>query len=367
MRILDRYILREYLTYFAYCLVAFSMIFIVFDLSGEISKMIQSKTPFIDILVYYVFAMGPTLEYIMPASLLFATLYTLWQLTRNNELEAMRANGVSLTRIMMPFLGVGLAATVFIWVMKETINPSANMWTDDFRDNRYKSNAQSILTDKSYFNRADLRLWRIDKIDLRRPSKLIGVKLQIDRADGTRDREIFASKAEWLDGQWWFWDVQIRHYDKLDHPVTEMDLQESETHGPREMAFLGEKPSDLLNQIKKKWEYLSSREMLTYLRHNKSLSPKTIAELTYNLYNRTAMPWACLIVTFFAIPVGARTGRQDVLTGIFMAMAFFIGYYALSNAGMFLAMSNVVWPFIGAWLSNIVFLATGIVMATRMR
>lgn len=367
MRLLDRYILREYLVYFAYCLAAFSMIFIVFDLSGEISKMIQAKLSVGRIVLYYVCVLAPTLEYILPASLLFATLYTLWQLTKNNELEAMRSSGLSLARIMVPFLGVGIVASLVLGIMRETVSPVISMWTQDFRDSKYREDGQQILTDQSYYNRENLRLWRIDKMDLRHPSKLIGVKVRIERPDGTREREILASKAEWLDGQWWFFDVQIRNYDRADNPVTQADLPPDETRGPREIVFLNEKPSEMLTQIKKKWEYLSSREMILYLRHNRNLSDRTIAEIRFNLYNRLAMPWACLVVTFFAIPVGAKTGRRDMLSGVFLALGFFVGYYFLSHVGMFMAQKEMIWPFLGAWLSNAAFLTTGIVMAVRMR
>lgn len=367
MKLIDKYLLREYLTHLTYCLLAFCMIFVIYDISGEISKMIQHKTPVAIIALYYLATLGPSMEYILPASLLFATLYTLWQLTKSNELTAMRASGISLLRIMMPFLSVGIIASGFIWALKDTINPRANMWTDDLREAGYDLTAQKIATDQSYMNSKDNRRWRIDKIDINHPSQLIGVRVLEQRKDGTREREIFASKAEWLDGEWWFHDVQIRRYDTDDNPVRKDDLPEQETHGSRVMLQLTEKPTDFLTQLKKKWEYLTSREVRAYLAANQNLSGKTIAEIRFDLFSRTAMPFACLIVTFFAVPVGARTGRQDMISGIFMAMAFFIGYYAIANVGMFTAKSERIWPLLGAWLSNIVFLTTGVIMAVRMR
>ena len=50
-----------------------------------------------------------------------------------------------------------------------------------------------------------------------------------------------------------------------------------------------------------------------------------------------------------------------------MAMAFFFGFYLLNQVGIFMAKRLWVAPWIGAWMSNAVFLVTGIVLAIRMR
>ena len=50
-----------------------------------------------------------------------------------------------------------------------------------------------------------------------------------------------------------------------------------------------------------------------------------------------------------------------------IALAFFLGFYALTQIGMFVGKREILQPWLGAWLSNIVFLAAGMLMVWRMR
>jgi lipopolysaccharide export LptBFGC system permease protein LptF len=85
------------------------------------------------------------------------------------------------------------------------------------------------------------------------------------------------------------------------------------------------------------------------------------------MHRRLATPWACLIVTFFAVPAGTRTARHSTLSGIFMALAAFVLYYMLLGIGSWLGMRGIVWPWLGAWLSNITFVVSGTIMTIRLR
>ena len=69
------------------------------------------------------------------------------------------------------------------------------------------------------------------------------------------------------------------------------------------------------------------------------------------------MPWACIIVTLFGIPAGAKGGRQSALTGIFLALGFFFGFYLLMHIGIFVGKRDTGAPWFWAWLPNVVFFA----------
>lgn len=363
---MDKYLLRRYLAPMIYCLAAFSMVYVVYDLFDHLAKFIEVKTPLILVIRYYLCLLLPTLEYIVPASLLLATLYTLWRLTRNNELTAMRASGVSLYRLMLPFLAVGVTFSLISAVIKETIAPRAQQWATDFSNNGYRKLEHKIHFNQAYYNSTAHRLWLIDKFDLKSTHRLIKVKVTQEREDGSRAKEIFAKKAEWLDGKWWFYDAQVQKYDVHDNPVGSVKALVPGSDTVIEMPSLSEKPSDFVNEVKS-WEFFSTREMLHYLAKRPSLSEETIAQKRFDLHSRLAMPWACFIVTLFGIPTGARSGRQTALAGIFLTMLFFFGFYALTQVGMFLGKTQIIWPWLGAWLSNIVFLVAGIGMIRRMR
>ena len=79
------------------------------------------------------------------------------------------------------------------------------------------------------------------------------------------------------------------------------------------------------------------------------------------------MPWACLVVTLFAIPAGAKSGRQSIVNAILLVILVFLAFYAINLGGLYLGKQRILTEWLAAWLSNIVFLAVGIIMSFKMR
>ena len=116
MKLIDKYLLRNLMVPLGYCLAAFALIYVVFDLFDNMSDFIDAKTPLASVLQFYSLLMPSVLIFIAPVSLFLAVLYSLSHLTKNNELTAMRSCGVSLLRLMTPMIAVGLIASVIVGV-----------------------------------------------------------------------------------------------------------------------------------------------------------------------------------------------------------------------------------------------------------
>jgi lipopolysaccharide export system permease protein len=366
MRILDKYLARSYLLPLVYCLSGFSLLFIVFDLFNGLAKFLEAKVTAGTACFYYLCLLIPTFEYITPASMMLATLYAMWYLTKNNELTAMRASGVSFFRICLPFLIGGFLASIANGLILEFAAPPAQQWTESFKESISKNPRNTVQANTAYFNTRDRRLWMIDRFDSQKPTDLQGVKITEERPDGTRIREYVAEKARFMDGQWWLFSPTVRIYDTGDNPVGQPVAVVPGRATVFELTGYGEKPIDFLNEIRK-WDLLNTHEMWEYVRRHPGLSKRMVAEKLTLMHTRLAMPWACLVVTLFAVPAGARTGRQSALVGIFKTVAFFFGFYAATHVGLFLGMRRVLDPLLAAWLPNTLFLVAGTVMTIRMR
>src|SRR5438046_6123231 len=107
MRLLDRYLLRELLIPLAYCLSGFLIFWISFDLFSELSHFQEEKLGPPEIARYYLFKLPEFIVLILPIALLLVLLYSLTNHARDNELTAIRAAGVSLLRLCLPYLMVG--------------------------------------------------------------------------------------------------------------------------------------------------------------------------------------------------------------------------------------------------------------------
>jgi lipopolysaccharide export system permease protein len=366
LKIIDRHLLRQFLVPTALCLGAFTMIFVVFDLLDHINRLLDAKTPPLLVAKYYACAVGPAMQYLAPASLMLATLYTLYTLTRNNELVAMRASGISLYRIMLPFVAVGVIASVMLLVLSETVVPAATEWADEFSGNRFKPVTQRLYANGYYFNTAARRQWQIARFDVKHPEQLEGVEVAQETAEGKHARRVTADRGLWLDGQWWFVNPMQQTYGTNDNPIGKPVPLGFGTPRIAEMQDLDEHPRVFANATRD-WEHLPAHDMLTYLNAHPNLSPASQARKRYDFYARLASPWACLIVTLFAIPTGARTGRQGVLTAVFAAIGLLVSFYAVSQLGLILGASQLIYPWLGAWFSNIIFSLIGLGMLARMR
>src|SRR5437868_8754385 len=125
MRLLDRYLLRELLGPFIYCLCGFLILLIFGDLMSDLSDFQRKKLLLSDIAEYYFFSTPELLVQVVPIALLLALLYALTNHSRHNEITAIRAAGISLWRLCLPYLAVGFAASLGLFALNELWVPQS--------------------------------------------------------------------------------------------------------------------------------------------------------------------------------------------------------------------------------------------------
>lgn len=367
MKTIDRYLLREFLKPLGYCLAAFTLLAVVYDLFDRLHRFLDARTPLWMVARFYASLVALNLPFLLPASLLLAGLYVFWQLGRANEITAIRTSGVSFARVLVPFLGVGLVASLASLVVQEMVAPEAAQWSRAATDARFKPAAVSRLhRNRVYFNTADAREWIIGTLDLDHPDRLLDVSVKQERPDGTRQIEYHAPRADYLDGVWWFYGLQTQRFTTEDHPIGAPAPAQPDTNRIAALPDFTETPRAFASSVKD-WEFLSTREIKDYLAAHRHLSYEDRVRRRVDKHVRLALPWASLVIVLFAVPVGIRGGRQDVIAAVLLSVGLFLGFYALGEAGKFMAKREWLWPWLGAWLSHIVCVVTGAVMVWRTR
>src|SRR5436190_8274621 len=125
MRLLDRYLLRELLVPFGYCLGSILIFWVSSELFKDLGDFQKNQMRVGDIAEYYLVKMPDLLGYILPIALLLAVLYALTQHARHQEITAMRAAGISLWRLAAPYFGVGFVATLLLFAINEIWSPDS--------------------------------------------------------------------------------------------------------------------------------------------------------------------------------------------------------------------------------------------------
>ncbi len=104
-----------------------------------------------------------------------------------------------------------------------------------------------------------------------------------------------------------------------------------------------------------------------YLRNNPGMSADDTAAYQTKFYGRIAAPWTCLVVVLIAIPFGAPSGRRNLFFGV--AGSIFIGfaYFVLQRVSLAFGINGHLPGWLAAWLPNVIFALTGIVLTMRVR
>ena len=377
MKLIDRYLFREYLLSLLCCAGGLAMLFLVVGLFEKASDLIEAGMPLSEMLRFYAHYLiayadrenVSTLARILPAAVLAGSLYSLSRLTKHNELTAMRASGVGLHRLMYPFLCVGLACSLLATVVQEGLAPRSSRLVDELEQKWQKDGKPKERVEHHFKYHGRNRTWQITRFDLAEPHILQGVEVRVERADQpTYLAKISANKAVWQDGYWWFYNRKIRFYGTNEMPKGPW---KGPDHGPVKMWQLTETPQDFVTKIgadsDSQDKYATSVAVLRRLRNQNDPKTSRHANRRVDAHRRLAIPWSCLVAALVSIPAGTRGGRKGALAGVMLGVLLFFVYYWSIYLGAFLGKKQLIDPWLSAWLPNMLFFVAGTVMITRMK
>ena len=131
MTVLDRYIAREFILTFFFVLLAFLCLYLVVDFFERIRMFLSNNATLAQIVSYHLYTVPSVVATMMPACVLLAALITFGLFSRNHEIVAMKANGISLYRIARPVLAFALLACGLNFLLNEFVTPAAN-WQAEY-------------------------------------------------------------------------------------------------------------------------------------------------------------------------------------------------------------------------------------------
>ena len=367
MRLLDRYLLREFLVPLGYCLGGFLLFWISFHLFSELDEFQKARLQVLDLVEYYIVTTPDLLTIVLPISLLLATLYALTNHARHQELTAMRAAGISLWRIALPYVGVGfLFSLSLLWVREIWLPDSSGRGAEIM--NRYVTNSSVFIRSVNFKNARDGRSWNIPRYDLR-TDEMTKPQLSWDFPNGSR-RDVYAERGFFTNNAWTF--VHVKETFTSPQTLFPVITQTNELRVPE----LSETPDlirselkiNAMNQVQAaKRPQLSVREILTYFDLHPRLSRTRRDLLETQLHGRLAEPWTCLVVVLIALPFGAASGRRNVFVGVASSVAICFVFFILQRLGLTLGTGGWVPPWLGAWFPNLAFGAAGLGMTCWIR
>jgi lipopolysaccharide export system permease protein len=201
VRILDRYLLREFASYLLVGLLAFVGIFVIVDVFEKIDTFVDAQAEPLLVLRFYASYVPVVVVLILPVALLLASLLSLGRFARYHELTAMRVAGQSLFRIYLPVFSLALALSAASFALGEMVVPEANHRRKKIMDQEIKQRPSfpSRRQDVRYIGLGG-RIYIIGTYDTQR--KLMRDLVVQEFAGGTLGRRIDARQGQWKDDHW---------------------------------------------------------------------------------------------------------------------------------------------------------------------
>jgi len=370
MRLLDRYLLRELLVPLSYCLGGFFLFWLAFDLFSYMGELQDHKLRGGDILEYYLARSPEFLVFVLPMALLLALLYTLTNHARHHEIAAMRAAGVSMWRLCVPYLGVGLAASLCLFALNEFCVPNSSEYAERILNRRVQNVKKGVFPAAGLANLREKRTWLAGEYNPR-TSEMLNPQVLWILPDGSQ-LWLLASRAIRARGVWTFYDA--REYRTTTD--TNSMLAPSVQTNVLAMPQFRETPEEIESEIKvSRGMSLRSRnkadipisQLVDYLRLHPH-PPDSIKPWLYTkLHGRLALPWTCLVVVLIATPFGAASGRRNVFVGVASSLFICFVYFVLQQFGLALGTGGYVPSWLAAWFPNLSFSLAGMGMMARIR
>jgi lipopolysaccharide export system permease protein len=294
----------------------------------------------------------------LPIIMLVSTIFLFLTLTRNQELTAMKAAGISLYRISAPVIALGLLTAVGAGIFQELVLPGLNERGAEVDRVKIRGQLPPHMQSRS-------RLWlrggenRFYRVELLAPgtADLYGVTILDLSADFRMQSRLDARRAHWTGDAWEMKDGAFRearpegHVESVPFTVTALNLEER---------------IEDFTQIQKTVGSMSYTELRDYVQKLEGAgfhAKKYLVEL----YAKLAFPLVNLIMVLVAIPLALQAPRSTRIFGIGLAIGIMVGYVVVHQAAVALARADLLPPALAAWTANVIFLGLGLSLFVRAR
>lgn len=359
MTILDRYVTKEFIRIFVLVLLLFVSLFLIVEFIERIRMFLSNNASLHQIAYYFFFSVPMMISQVTPASVLLASLIAFSSLSRNCEIVAMKANGISLYRTSLPVIITSALICILAFVNSEFIAPYSNQKAEHIKlVEVQKQEPMGTFKQNQLWYRGKDGIYNFKLFDPQM-NTLQGITINYLDKDFTLMMRIDAEKAEWKDGQWVFYNLLITRFTEGEFPSLE--------HISTKVIDLPEKPSDF-NIIQKKTDTMGYAELRKYVKKIQSEGYDATRYIT-DMHGKIAFALVSIILVIigisFSLMKTERSGgiMQSIGIGIIIGFSYWIVHAFALSVGR----SGTIPPIISAWFANIVLGVASTIMFLRVK
>ena len=355
MRILDRYLIRSFLSALFYCLAVFLILFIVIDLFTNLDDFLKHSVSMAILLSYYGYFIPTILVQVVPIACLVAVLFVIGNLSRHNEIIALKASGISAFHILLPYFFVGILISFAVLLMGEIVVPQSSLTSASIMEGLIKKGKKDFgeraLNKVTLYGR-DNRMIYAREFEISSKTMHDVVIFQNNRLEAYQT-QTKAKKAVYENDQWIFYDVIQYRTNRRGEVVGNPEFSQK-------LIFpLDQKPEDFIHEGSQV-EFMNSKQLKEYIEHLGGASKKLVQKMSVDLHYKIAFPFVSFIVILFGAPLAMKTGRGGAMLGIGTSFALVLLYYGIASLCLALGKGEYLPPVFAAWFGNLFFAVIGI-------
>jgi lipopolysaccharide export system permease protein len=359
MKILDRYLVKQFIQTIFFGLIAFTVIFVVIDMMENLDEFIDQSVPAPIIFHYYLVFAPEIIRLITPVSVLFAALFIAGKASSLSELTAIKASGISMYRFMLPFLITSFVISMMSIYFAGYVVPMANKIKVNLEmtylkrginyqgSNLFFQDSKSRIVNISFFDNTSNQAVRVSLQEFQPndPTKMVS---RIDAARMTYDT---------LSRTWLARNGTKRIFIENGENTTYFDTLR--------LNYLGFTPNEL-DTKQQKIEEMNFAELKKYIKTQQQAGNDPTDTLI-EYYSRYSFSMASFIIVFFGLPISAnkRRGGVAVHVGINILVTFL--YLVFMKISQAFGKNDAMNPILTAWLANLIFLAASLYNLPKMR
>lgn len=357
IRVLDRYVAREFWKIFLATEAGFPLLVIVIDLTDHLSEYLARSLSPRTIALGYMYAIPGSMFLVLPAAVLFATVFSIGAFTRHTEITAAKASGISFHRVTAPIY-VAATAAALLGLALAAIVPATNARHDELLESqRYQGGNERY---NFAFGARDGRVYQVASLNA-----MLGTmgELEIVRkglGPHYPTYVVLAAIGRWHKGRGWSLHSGMLHV--FPDSVTDLAVQFDSMHD----AHLRELPSDLM-AVPRNPDDLAYGDLRRYVTALER-SGGNADELRVELAQKIAIPVTCIIIALFGAPLATSTQRGGAAYGIAVSLGTTVIFLMMIQLAKAIGAKGIIEPpELAAWIPNVLFAITGGFLLTRVR
>jgi len=354
---LDRYLLREWTKIFVITSLGFPLVAIIFELTDNLDKYLsQGITPG-DIALSYVFALPEKIFLVLPAAVLFATVFSVGAMARHSELIAGHASGWSFHRLIVPAIVAAVLATALGLALGELSPRTTRLQLEKLGERERRAQNKRF----NFVYRAEEGwVYVVRSLDLGE-GVMRDVQLEREGTGSDYPTMVIQSQLAGYDDSTGIWTLRHGRVRWLTGPTPESVVRFDSLR----LRSMQETPSELLAEAKKP-EEMRYAELGRYIEALKR-SGGDGRRLEVDRALKLAVPFTCIIIALFGAPLANTNPRGGGAFGVAVSLGTTVTFLILVQLSREIGTSGLLPPTWAAWTPNMLFGVMGLEMLRRAR